>query len=120
MIGSARQTEAHGRAPARSDAIRIAGAELLAEPSGALYWPEEGALIVADLHLEKGSAFAARGTLLPPYDTTATLARLAVLIARHAPRLVVALGDSFHDANGPARMTASDRAALAALQRGRD
>ncbi len=114
--------DAHDRdAGERSpDVIRVAGTELLADPSGALYWPDEGVLIVADLHLEKGSAFARRGTLLPPYDTAATLARLAVLIARHAPRLVVALGDSFHDAKGPARMTADDRSALAALQRGRD
>jgi DNA ligase-associated metallophosphoesterase len=33
---------------------------------------------------------------------------------------VIALGDSFHDGDGPARITATDRAALAALQRGRD
>ena len=49
---------------------------LVADCEGALYWPEERALIVADLHLEKGSSYAARGVLLPPYDTAATLARL--------------------------------------------
>ena len=103
-----------------TDSIRIAGTELLAEPSGALYWPGEAALIVADLHLEKGSAFAARGTLLPPYDTAVTLARLARLVACHAPRLVIALGDSFHDVDGPTRMAEDDRATLAALQRSRD
>ena len=48
---------------------------LHADCAGALYWPEEGVLLVADLHLEKGSSFARRGTLLPPYDTAATLAR---------------------------------------------
>jgi uncharacterized protein len=85
-----------------------------------LYWAEEGLLAVADLHLEKGSSFASRGVLLPPYDTAATLARLARLIARYAPRLVVALGDNFHDGGGPARIAESDRATLAALQRGRD
>jgi DNA ligase-associated metallophosphoesterase len=114
--------DAHDRdAGERSpDVIRLAGTEFLADPSGALYWPDEGALIVADLHLEKGSAFAKRGMLLPPYDTAATLARLARLIARWTPRLVIALGDSFHDADGHARMAASDRVALAALQRSRD
>jgi len=55
--------------------------------------------VVSDLHLEKGSSFAARGTLLPPYDTVATLGRLAAVIARHDPRMVIALGDSFHDRN---------------------
>ena len=58
--------------------------------------------------------------MLPPYDTAATLARLARLIARYAPRVVVALGDSFHDGGGPARLAQADRDNLHALQRGRD
>jgi len=100
--------------------LMIAGVTLLADADGALYWPDERLLVVADLHLEKGSAFAARGVLLPPYDTTTTLARLARLIERYVPRLVVALGDNFHDGGGPARMDDLGRAALKALQRGRD
>ena len=82
--------------------------------------PRKACCVVADLHLEKGSSFARRGTLLPPYDTTETLARLARLIAHYAPRLVIALGDSFHDRGGHARLSAVDRSALTALQRGRD
>ena len=100
--------------------IVLAGVPLLADPDGALYWAEQGLLAVADLHLEKGSSFAARGVLLPPYDTAATLKRLARLIARYAPRCVVALGDSFHDGGGPARLSREDRDNLTALQRGRD
>src|SRR6195256_3879602 len=100
--------------------IGVAGGGLVADSEGALYWPDEGILVIADLHLEKGSSFAARGVLLPPYDTAATLARIAVLIARFAPRVVIALGDSFHDGKGPARIAAVDRAALAELQHGRD
>jgi DNA ligase-associated metallophosphoesterase len=100
--------------------IVVAGVALRADPAGALYWPEHGLLAVADLHLEKGSSFAARGTLLPPYDSAATLARLGRLVAHYAPRIVVALGDSFHDGGGPARLGADDRAALRGLQRGRD
>jgi DNA ligase-associated metallophosphoesterase len=107
-------------AQAATAAIAIAGVTLLADCAGALYWPEEGALIVADLHLEKGSGFAARGVLLPPYDTAATLSRIARLIQHYAPRAVIALGDSFHDGGGPARIADGDRATLAALQRGRD
>jgi hypothetical protein len=98
----------------------VAGAALVADCAGAIYWPDERLLVVADLHFEKGSAFAKRGVLLPPYDTAATLKRLAVLIERYAPRLVIALGDSFHDGDGPARMPDVSRAALTALQRGRD
>jgi uncharacterized protein len=100
--------------------ILLLGVALLADPAGALYWPDEKLLLVADLHLEKGSAFASRGVLLPPYDTAETLARLALLVARYAPRRVIALGDNFHDGGGPARMADRDRAALAALQHGRD
>ena len=100
--------------------IGVAGVAFVADCAGALYWPAEGILAVADLHLEKGSSFAERGVLLPPYDTAATLARIAALVARYAPRTVIALGDSFHDGEGAARVAASDRTTLAALQRGRD
>jgi DNA ligase-associated metallophosphoesterase len=100
--------------------VAVASVALRADCLGALYWPEEGALVVADLHLEKGSSFARRGQLLPPYDTTETLARLSRLIAHYAPRIVLALGDNFHDGGGPARLSAHDRATLTALQRGRD
>ncbi|MGH6726867.1 MAG: ligase-associated DNA damage response endonuclease PdeM [Pseudolabrys sp.] len=100
--------------------MTIVSVTLIADPDGALYWPEHGLLAVADLHLEKGSSFAARGQLLPPYDTAATLARLVRLIARYAPRCVVALGDSFHDGGGPARLSREDRDNLHAMQRGRD
>jgi DNA ligase-associated metallophosphoesterase len=100
--------------------VAVAGVSLVADCAGALYWPEEGVLAVADLHLEKGSSFAARGVLLPPYDTAATLARLSRLIVRYAPRVVVALGDSFHDGGGPSRIADADRAELDSLQRGRE
>ena len=58
--------------------------------------------------------------LLPPYDTAATLAQIAVVITRFAPRAVIALGDSFHDGKGPDRISPADRAMLKGLQRGRD
>jgi DNA ligase-associated metallophosphoesterase len=99
--------------------VEVAGVTLAIDPAGALWWPDEGLLAVADLHLEKGSSLARRGVLLPPYDTATTLARLAVLIDTYAPALVLALGDSFHDRDGADRLTPADRAALTALQRGR-
>lgn len=100
--------------------IRLAGEEFFADPSGGLYHPGERMLIVADLHLEKGSSFARRGMLLPPYDTAATLARLAAVVARWRPARVAALGDSFHDPNAHERLREAERAALAAMQAGRD
>lgn len=100
--------------------IEVAGVSLVADCSGALWREGEAALVVADLHLEKGSAFAMRRQMLPPYDTAATLARLSALILRYNPRTVIALGDSFHDARAGERMTQDDRHALLALMRGRD
>lgn len=101
-------------------AFDVAGVTLVADPAGALYEPRSGALIVADLHLEKGSSFARRGQFLPPYDTATTLGRLARLIETYRPRAVIALGDSFHDRGGPARLCGADRETIALLQRGRD
>ena len=111
---------AQNLAESEGNLIVLAGVPLLADPQGALYWPEQGLLAVADLHLEKGSSFAARGQLLPPYDTASTLARLARLVSGYAPRCVVALGDSFHDGGGPGRLSDDDRSSLRGLQRGRD
>src|SRR5437763_14397544 len=95
--------------------LRLGGAALAADCAGALYWPEQGLLAVADLHLEKGSSFARRGQLLPPYDTTETLARVAGLIAHYAPRVVIAVGDNFCDVGWPALLSVSDRTALIAM-----
>ena len=100
--------------------VVVAGVALVADASGALYWPEQRLLAVADLHLEKGSSLARRGVLLPPYDTADTLGRLGAVIARYAPRFVIALGDSFHDREGPVRLGPADRDTLAALQSGRE
>ena len=92
--------------------------EALAE--GGLWWEDERLLVVSDLHLEKGSAFARRKLFLPPYDTAATLADLSRLIKRLKPSTVIALGDSFHDGDGPARLHSSDRKTLRGLQSGRE
>ncbi len=100
--------------------VRIAGVAFTALANGALWQNSDRLLIVADLHLEKGSSFARRGQLLPPYDTAATLAALSELVFRLDPAAVVALGDSFHDNAGAERLGSYDRAALSALQRGRE
>lgn len=98
-------------------ALRVCGADLIVLPEGAVWWAAERMLVVADLHLEKGSAFAARGIALPPYDTRATLSRLEALIERLRPWRLVALGDSFHDGEAEARMGDEDAVMLARLTR---
>jgi DNA ligase-associated metallophosphoesterase len=100
--------------------VSIAGERAVCDRRGVLYFPDYGLLAVSDLHLEKGSSLARRGTLAPPYDTAATLLRLQAVIADYRPEIVVSLGDSFHDGEGAARMHAAFRAQLEALMAGRD
>ena len=100
--------------------VDVNGTQLLLDPSGVLFWRERGLLVVADLHLEKGSAFARRGALLPPYDTRATLDTLARVLRRWQPRTVVCLGDSFHDSGAGERIAPADRQRLAGLTAAHD
>lgn len=95
--------------------LRFAGHVFEPLPSGALYWRAEETLLVADLHLEKLSAYARRGQLLPPYDTAMTLRRLAADLARTGASRVIALGDSFHRDEGVETLLPADRARLADL-----
>jgi DNA ligase-associated metallophosphoesterase len=93
----------------------FSGHELSALPQGALYWPARNALLVADLHLEKASWFARLGQMLPPYDSIATLADLAALVAATGAGEIWCLGDSFHDRHGCDRLPARARDQLTAL-----
>lgn len=95
--------------------LTVNGAALLADPSGVAFWPDRATLLVADLHLEKGSSYARTRQFLPPYDSRATLAALQAAIDRWAPRRVICLGDSFHDADAAQRLPPAERAALGAL-----
>jgi DNA ligase-associated metallophosphoesterase len=92
--------------------IHLSGERLMLDPAGLLAWPAQRTLVVADLHLEKGSHFATRGSFVPPYDTRETLERLALALRRWKPARLVMLGDSFHDARGCARLGDAERAAL--------
>ena len=120
MNAALRQTLSPARKTCGSLSVRIAGEACVLRCSGAMWVPAYGALIVADLHLEKGSAFAVRGQLLPPYDSRATLDKLEAEIAELDPAMVVLLGDSFHDTKAIPRMAAEDRARLDRLAAGRD
>lgn len=77
--------------------IVFCGEELVLDASGVIFWPAQNLLIVADLHFEKGKAFARQGNLIPPLDTTITLDKLQVAIANYQPQIILSLGDSFHD-----------------------
>jgi DNA ligase-associated metallophosphoesterase len=101
--------------------IALANVEVMLRWSGALWLEREGALVVADLHFEKGSSYAARfGQMLPPYDTRETLDRLDREIALLSPDRLIFLGDSFHDGDGEARLASDDYKRLEGLALGRE
>jgi DNA ligase-associated metallophosphoesterase len=98
-------------------AFQLNGTALLADRVGCLLLVDDRTLIVSDLHFEKGSAYALRGQMLPPYDTRATLKSLEECIHRHQPKTLVALGDSFHDLGADGRMGDGDAETLHALMK---
>ncbi len=100
--------------------IELSGQLALLDLTGAMYLAAHDALLVADLHFEKGSSFARRGMMLPPYDTRETLIALTDAVLRYNPKTVIALGDSFHDIGGPERLGDEERATLSRVQAGRD
>jgi DNA ligase-associated metallophosphoesterase len=101
--------------------ITLSNVEVMLRWSGALWLEAERALVVADLHFEKGSSYAARfGQMLPPYDTRETLDRLDREIALLSPERLIFLGDSFHDGAGEARLAADDYRRLEGLALGRE
>lgn len=100
--------------------LEFAGQELVLLRNNALYWPREGALLVADLHLEKGSWYAQTGQLLPPYDSRETLERLADAVKATGARRVITLGDNFHDDAGTHRLDPYAAGMLESLTRALD
>lgn len=101
--------------PALRLRLEVEGVSVWPTACGALWRPDLRTLIVSDLHLEKGSFYAARGEMLPPYDTGATLRRLTKVVDALRPDCVIALGDSFHDHDALVRLNDEDGAHLRSL-----
>ena len=100
-----------------SDQVRITldGLEMIPDLTGALFVPDYSAVLVADMHFEKGSSRAHRGVHLPPYDTRSSLAALKTVLATYKPQRLISLGDSFHDERAPDRLAPDDFAAIRQL-----
>lgn len=79
----------------RASRILLGGRSFVADPTGALYWPAENTLVVADLHLATCSYLEGDDVVLPPYDTASAFEKLEDAIDRYDPDRVVALGNSF-------------------------
>lgn len=112
--------ETNGLVAASGVETTVHGVAAVCDPFGALYLPDAGILVVSDLHLEKGAAFARRGMMLPPYDTLATLTVLAAVISRYDPKLVISLGDNFHDRVGSQFLPEAFRTLIVTMARGRE
>ncbi len=110
------KSEPHQAGRDSDECIALAEHAFVADRSGALFWPQQQTLLVADLHLEKGSAFAVRGRMLPPYDSRETLMRLGAALQRYAPKTVIALGDSLHDRGAAGRLDPADLEILQSMQ----
>ncbi|MBR7618618.1 ligase-associated DNA damage response endonuclease PdeM [Phenylobacterium sp. 20VBR1] len=117
MSALAQPRHVYDWAPSPCGGLRttLSGAAVTLRASGALWIAAQAMLVVADLHLEKGSAYAARGQMLPPYDTRDTLRRLTAEIAATRPAAVVLLGDTFHDRASEDRLAADDAEQLRTL-----
>jgi len=100
--------------------VMVAGERLICDWAGCLYWPDQDTMVVSDLHLEKGSSFASKGSFVPPHDTAATLSRLAVRLAVWQPARVISLGDSFHDPLAHERLGERDGEKLRQIMEGRE
>ncbi|MGI9484129.1 MAG: ligase-associated DNA damage response endonuclease PdeM [Hyphomicrobiales bacterium] len=113
-------TSARPETDGNAETISFAKMELVPHVSGALWAPEQHALLVADLHFEKASAFAARGVHLPPYDTRSTLRSLKAVCDEFSPRRIICLGDSFHDDRARERMDEESIAQIKAFTSAHD
>ncbi len=102
-------------------ALFFHGETLHLMPSGALFWPARKTLTVSDLHLGKSERLARRGgSLLPPYETQATLEKLDRDLDSTRPETVICLGDSFDDLAAFDGLDEASRLWLARLMAGRD
>lgn len=110
-------TQKHPREPLRQFEASVNGTTVLYDYRGVVFLPDSKVLIVSDLHLEKGAAFARRGLMHPPYDTEMTLTRLGNCITFYRPETIISLGDSFHDRSGAAQLPKTYRQKLLTLQK---
>ncbi|AZL58403.1 ligase-associated DNA damage response endonuclease PdeM [Tabrizicola piscis] len=102
-------------------ALFFHGETLHLRPTGALFWPAQGLLVVSDLHLGKSERLARRGgTLLPPYETQATLEKLDRELEATRATAVICLGDSFDDTASAEGIEDVSRLWLVRLMAGRD
>ena len=76
--------------------ITLHGQDFVLHPQRAMYWVQQEALLLGDLHLGKGAHFRKAGIAVPRAVTDQNFARLRLLIAHFEPKRILLLGDLFH------------------------
>ncbi|MGV3573249.1 MAG: ligase-associated DNA damage response endonuclease PdeM [Ramlibacter sp.] len=94
--------------------ITLAGEDAVLHPTGTLYLPAHGTLLVADAHFGKAVSFRKLGVPVPRGTTAGTLGKLDGAIADTGAARVVFLGDFLHSVRSHAAGT------LGVLQQWRD
>ena len=77
-------------------AFNLLGQNLLLLPQKAIYWDQEKALIVTDVHLGKVGHFRKAGIAVPRDMEQHELGVLSDMIYEHQPAKLILLGDFFH------------------------
>ena len=102
-------------------ALFFHGETLHLRATGALFWPARQVIVVSDSHLGKSERLARRGgTLLPPYETQATLEKFDRDLETTGAATVICLGDSFDDLAAAGSIDDASRLWLTRLMAGRD
>jgi DNA ligase-associated metallophosphoesterase len=83
-------------APTTGLAFQLLNQDLLLLTQKAIYWQQQKALIVADVHLGKVGHFRKAGIAVPRDMEQNDLAVLSDLIDEHRPEKIIFLGDLFH------------------------
>ncbi|AYL98249.1 ligase-associated DNA damage response endonuclease PdeM [Mucilaginibacter celer] len=76
--------------------FNLLGQDLLLTPQKAIYWQQQKALIIADVHLGKVGHFRKAGIAVPRDMEQSDLAVLSDLIYEYQPEKLIFLGDLFH------------------------
>jgi DNA ligase-associated metallophosphoesterase len=86
----------------------LCGERLQALASGALYWPAQRMLLVADAHLGKAQSFRRLGVPVPQASTQGSLAQISTDLHATGARHIVFLGDLLHSARSQGAQTQAD------------
>ncbi|RYY44117.1 MAG: ligase-associated DNA damage response endonuclease PdeM [Chitinophagaceae bacterium] len=77
----------------------ISGNHFLLSADKTIFWEEEKALILSDLHLGKSGHFRKHGIGIPQDVFKEDLHRLIAAIQYHKPEKIIVVGDMFHSHN---------------------